>query len=285
MKKTSAFCITILLALACGQQSTKNIEHANDKTTTAMENVYIFDEGFYMPQLGRYRKIWLYLPPDYFKNNKHYPVLYMHDGQYLFDDLTSFVGEWGVDEVLNEMFEDGFPGVIVVGIEHRSEERLNEYSPWKRKGMGGGLGDKHADFLVQTLKPAIDKNFRTLPDRENTGIGGSSMGGLISFYVSLKHPGIFGRSLIFSPAFWFAEKSYAFAKNTEIAHDFRMYFLAGGKEDPERDVHKATGRMVEIMKTKGLAENQYRFVADPEGIHDEAFWGNYFGDAVAFFFY
>jgi predicted alpha/beta superfamily hydrolase/pterin-4a-carbinolamine dehydratase len=283
MKKRFILLPLMTINFVCTQQRPTETQQ-NINASTAMENVYIFDENFYIPQLDRYRKIWLYLPPDYFNSNKHYPVLYMHDGQNLFDDLTSFVGEWGVDEVLNEMFQAGFPGLIVVGIEHGAEERLNEYSPWKRKGVGGGLGDKHAEFLVQTLKPAIDKNLRTLPGRENTDIGGSSMGGLISFYVSLKYPEIFSRSLIFSPAFWFADKSYALAEKTEIACDFRMYFLAGGKEYPGRDLPKATKRMVDILKANGLTEYQYRFVSDPEGIHNEAFWHKYFADAVGFLF-
>jgi len=285
MNQSFAFYILILAALASRPQSDKNIEHTNDKTTTAMENVHIFDDNFYMPQLDRYRRIWVYLPPDYEHSGKHYPVIYMHDGQNLFDDLTSFVGEWGADEVLNEMYANGFPGIIVVGIEHGSEERLNEYSPWKRAGMGGGLGDKHARFVVETLKPVIDKNFRTLPGSEHTGIGGSSMGGLISFYATLKYPEIFSRSLIFSPTFWFAAESYIFAANAMINNDFRMYFLAGGKEYEKRDVIGYTGQMIEILKANGLSEHQYRYVADPEGIHNEAFWGNYFGDAIAFLFY
>ncbi|MBE0661634.1 MAG: alpha/beta hydrolase [Bacteroidales bacterium] len=249
-----------------------------------MKNVIIFDDAFYIPQLDRERKIWVYLPPGYESSNRHYPVLYMHDGQNLFDNTTSYVGEWGIDEIMNKMIEDGFPGIIIVGIEHGSEERLNEYSPWKHQKMGGGLGDKHIAFLVETLKPAIDKNFRTLPDRENTGIGGSSMGGLISCYAMLKHPEIFSRGIIFSPAFWFSEESYKYAENIEINNELRMYFLAGGKEYGDLNVIEATKKMIDILRAKGLSENQYHFKTDPKGKHTEAFWSKYFAEAVRFLF-
>lgn len=253
-------------------------------SSTAMNNVHIFSENFHIPQLDRFRRIWVYVPPDYETSGKHYPVLYLHDGQNLFDDETSFVGEWKVDEVLNEMFLDDFSGPIVVGIEHGSEERLNEYSPWKRESLGGGLGDQHVDFIVQTLKPAIDKNYRTITGREHTGIGGSSMGGLISFYATLKYPEVFSRSMVFSPAFWFSEKSYEYAWNFLVKEDFRFYFLAGGKEYGERNVITTTRKMIDIMVSNGLWENQYKFVADPKGIHNEAFWNEYFEDAVRFLF-
>lgn len=249
-----------------------------------MKNVIIFDDAFYIPQLNRERKIWVYLPPGYESSNRHYPVLYMHDGQNLFDDTTSFAGEWGIDEIMNKMFEDGFPGIIIVGIEHGSEERLNEYSPWKHEVMGGGLGDKHVAFVVETLKPAIDKNFRTLPGSEHAGIGGSSMGGLISCYAMLKHPEVFSCGIIFSPAFWFAEESYEFATNSEMNNELRMYFLAGGMEYSDLDVIEATNKMIDILSAKGLSENQYRFIVDPKGKHTEAFWSKYFAEAVRFLF-
>lgn len=286
MRKNVFTIVALLFAIACGQPTQKETHNISSKpiTTKAMKNVQIFDDAFYMPQLNRHRQIWIYLPPDYERSTKNYPVLYMHDGQNLFDNSTSYVGEWGVDEILNEMFEEGYPGIIVVGIEHGSEERLNEYSPWKRKDWGGGLGDKHVAFLVETLKPVIDENFRTLSGRENTGIGGSSMGALISMYATLKHPEVFSRGLVFSPAFWFAEQSYVFAENAAIDQEFSLYFLAGGKEYGELDVPVATQKMIDILTANGLPEHQYRFVVDPKGKHNEAFWGKYFKEAIAFLF-
>jgi len=155
-------------------------------SSTAAENVFIIDENFYIPQLDRTRRIWIYLPPDYDNSNEHYPVLYMHDGQNLFDAFTSYLGEWEIDETLNELAEDGYQVPIVVGIDNGGEERMNEYNPWVNPQYGGGQGDEYIDFLVFNLKPYIDENYRTLSGKENTGIMGSSMGGLISQYGALK---------------------------------------------------------------------------------------------------
>ncbi|MGK4567083.1 alpha/beta hydrolase-fold protein [Flavobacterium sp. 3HN19-14] len=115
-------------------------------TSTAASNVQMLNSAFYMPQLDRNRRIWLYLPPDYNSTTKTYPVLYMQDGQNLFDNMTSFAGEWQVDETLNTLFANGDYGAIVVGIDNGGGERLNEYSPWINPNYGGGDGDDYADF-------------------------------------------------------------------------------------------------------------------------------------------
>ena len=118
---------------------------------TAAANVQILDEDFYMPQLNRNRRIWLYLPPDYNTSNKSYPVLYMHDAQNLFDNNTSFAGEWGVDEALNTLHAQGDYGCIVVGIDNGGQYRLDEYSPWVNANYGGGQGDEYIEFIANTL--------------------------------------------------------------------------------------------------------------------------------------
>lgn len=271
---------------ACKQPVKKNTQETKPlvRVSTKASNVHIIDTAFYIPQLDQFRRIWIYLPPDYEQSDAHYPVIYMHDGQNLFDDLTSYAGEWGVDETLNEMFNNGFNGIIVVGIDNGSEERLNEYSPWQRPDGNGGAGDKYAAFLVETLKPEIDKHFRTRPQREFTGIGGSSMGGLISLYTTLKYPDVFSRSLVFSPAFWFADESYEFAKEMKFDQDFRFHFLAGGKEYGEPSVPDKTQQMIDILRANGMAKHQYRFVVDPEGKHNEAFWREHFAEAMKFLF-
>ena len=112
----------------------------------------------------------------------------MHDGQNLFDKNTSGYGEWKVDEALDKLYREKGLKLIVVGIDHGGSERLNEYSPFKNEKYGGGKGDAYLDFVVNTLKPYIDSNYRTLSDKKNTGIMGSSMGGLISHYAALKFP-------------------------------------------------------------------------------------------------
>ncbi|MFN2396927.1 MAG: alpha/beta hydrolase-fold protein, partial [Bacteroidales bacterium] len=151
--------------------------------STAAENVHIINEAFYMPQLDRNRRIWIYLPPDYDQTQKNYPVIYMHDGQNLFDVETSFMGEWEVDETLNDLAARGYNVPIVVGIDNGGNHRANEYLPYFFSNLNaGGEGDEYMEFIVETLKPFIDNEYRTLPDRENTGIIGSSLGGVISLY-------------------------------------------------------------------------------------------------------
>jgi alpha-glucosidase len=110
-------------------------------TSTASDNVSLLDSDFFMPQLNRSRKIWLYLPPGYDTSQQAYPVMYMHDGQNLFDDSTSFAGEWGVDETLNELYDESGFGMIVVGIENGGGLRIDEYSPWIHPQYGGGEGE------------------------------------------------------------------------------------------------------------------------------------------------
>ncbi|MDE7453276.1 MAG: hypothetical protein K2N22_02590, partial [Clostridia bacterium] len=162
-----------------------------------------------MPQFsGRKRTIRVWLPEGYDANDseKKYSVLYMHDGQNLFDAATSFLGEWEVDETLTKLMKAGYESTIVVGIDNGELERFNELSPkWELSTMGKNYisnpaGDKYADFIVNTVKPYIDEHFNTKPQREYTGIGGSSMGGIMSLYMVMKYADVFDYSIIFSPA-------------------------------------------------------------------------------------
>lgn len=153
----------------------------------------------YSPQLGNRRSVWLYLPRDYATSGRRYPVIYMHDGQNLFDEATSFAGEWQVDETLERLASDG-PSAIVVGVANGGATRMNEYNPFYHRRFGPGAGDLYLAFLSQTVKPAIDREWRTLPDPAHTFIAGSSMGGLISLYAILRYPHVFGGAGVFSPS-------------------------------------------------------------------------------------
>ncbi|MBK7307364.1 MAG: alpha/beta hydrolase [Chitinophagaceae bacterium] len=173
------------------------------KMHTASKQVQVMDTAFFIPQLNRARRIWIYLPEGYEKNKKKYPVMYMHDGQNIFDEYTAGFGEWGVDECLDSLINAGKQACIVVGIDN-GPKRLNEYNPFAFRNFGEAEGDRYLDFIVQTLKPFIDKKYRTLSSKENTIIAGSSMGGLLSYYAMIKQPQVFGKAGIFSPAFWTA---------------------------------------------------------------------------------
>lgn len=254
------------------------------KTSTKSENVKILSEDFKVPQLQTTRRIWIYLPPDYHQSTKKYPVIYMEDGQNLFDNATSFSGEWKVDETLNKIFADTKKSAVVIGIDNGGAERLNEYSAWENKKYGGGKGDLYADFLVNTLKPFVDKNFRTLKDAKNTALIGSSMGGLISYYIGLKYPKSFGKLGIFSPSFWFApdELRTFTLKNAANATQTKFYFYAGLKESPEmaEDVRKIST----LLMSNGVPSSNLKIVFNPYGTHSEPYWAQAFSPAFLWLF-
>ncbi len=164
-------------------------------------------QGLYSPQLNNAREVYVWLPTDYEASARRYPVVYMHDAQNLFDKATSYSGdsEWEVDETMTALSEDGF-AAIIVGLPNMREMRGSEYSPydWALNDKAfRGAGDAYIDFIVETVKPLIDRHFRTQVAVRATGIAGSSMGGLISLYGFLKHPDVFDFCGVFSPAYWF----------------------------------------------------------------------------------
>lgn len=248
--------------------------HIVTRPSTRRPTVSVLDTAFVIPQLGRTRRIWVYLPPDYATSHKRYPVLYMHDGQNVFDQSTAGFGEWGVDETLDSLFAAGDPGVIVVAVDHGGNKRLDEYSPFRNARYGGGEGDAYVDFLAQTLKPYIDRRFRTRPGRLDTGIAGSSMGGLISLYAALKYPRVFGKVGVFSPAFWFSEQNFAFARAAHPLPGTRIYMVTGGHEGDQPEVYANDHRrMADTLVAIGFRRgvDLQAFVRD-DGQHSEWFW-------------
>lgn len=251
------------------------ISWGKPRASTAAGNVTVLEENFFMPTLQRYRKIWIYLPLDYAQHpQKRYPVLYMQDGQNLFDDLIAPYGEWQIDETLNALKAE----LIVVGIEHGAEKRLDEYSPYRNEKYGGGEGDEYLAFIVNHLKPYIDKNFRTLTEPKHTWIGGSSMGGLISFYGVLKYSDTFHKALVFSPSFWFSDSLYRFVENANLKKFPVFYLLAGGQEG--YDVAKDIQRMENLLqKNRNFSDQNYRYKFVETGKHQESFWASEFSEA------
>ena len=208
----------------------------------------------------------------------------MPDGQNLFDEATSFSGEWKADETLDEFFRNGKPEAIVVGIDNGGEERLNEYSPWKNEKYGGGKGALFAEFLAKTLKPYIDRTFRTLPERRYTAMVGSSMGGLITLYTGTRYPETFGKLGIFSPAFWFAENDLHHYLNTSSRQlrNTKFYFLAGKNESENMITDMA--EVVEILKNKKVPEENILVKTDEDGTHSEAYWARELPAAIIWMF-
>lgn len=249
--------------------------------STAAWNVSIMDESFYMPQLDRNRRIWIYLPPDYDETEQSYPVIYMHDGQNLFDQLTSFAGEWEVDETLNQLFEDGYKVPIVVGIDNGGEYRIDELTPWNNPDYGGGQGDEYMTFIVETLKPYVDLNYRTLAGRESTAIIGSSLGGLISTYGALKFQDVFSKSGPFSPAYWINNDSiWDFVAEQGKKQEIRFYQNVG---ETEGDLY--INMMYETEDSlKNVGFNEVASKVIPGGGHNEQTWRNDFGEAYLWLF-
>jgi predicted alpha/beta superfamily hydrolase len=241
---------------------------------TISPHVSVMDSAFFIPQLNRTRRIWIYLPPDYKSTKKKYPVLYMHDGQNLFDEATSYSGEWGVDKYLDSIFFLHKKEVIVIGIDNGLYKRMNEYNPYSFQQFGQGEGDKYVDFLVKTLKSYIDKNYRTLTDKKNTFIAGSSMGGLISLYAVIKYPSVYGGAGIFSPAFWTASGIDSAVISNSKHINSRLFFYAGGKEG---DVMVPDMKRIE-KEIKANSTAPVHEIIDGEAKHNEAAWRKYFAD-------
>lgn len=253
------------------------------KAHTLASNAQVLADSFRLPQLGgRGRRVWLYLPPGYVASpRQRYPVLYLQDGQNVFDEVTAYSGEWGVDETLNKLAaaDKSQPGCIVVAIDNGGARRLNEYSPWANaEYKQGGEGDQYTDFLARTLKPYIDAHYRTRPEAAHTAIAGSSMGGLIALYAGLKYPQVFGRVGVFSPAIWFAKDSLlAYERRRPLPRASRFYFVAGPAESET---------MLPLMRTvrdgllaRGLSPSHIAFKAPADGQHAEWFWRREFGPA------
>lgn len=251
--------------------------------STAADNVEVMDEEFYMPQLDRYRRIWVYLPPDYEDTDDHYPVIYMHDGQNLFDTYTSYAGEWEVDETLNNLFDQGYFVPIVVGIDNGGTERINEYTPWPNTNYGGGQGALYMEFIVETLKPHIDENYRTLPGRESTALWGSSLGGLISYYGVIKHQDVFSKGGIYSPSYWFSDSVWTFTSNMGIQEELKLYQMTGGLEGEGMVAN--TWLMDELLTELGLDDESLSTSIVAGGQHNEQLWREDFEAAYLWLFH
>lgn len=260
--KVFVFSLTILLFFTISVNS----------QSTASKQVSTFT--IEAPQLNTYKKIWVYLPKSYKESKKSYPVIYMHDAQNLFDAETSYVGEWKIDEYLDTISNNE---VIIIGVEHGGEKRIDELTPFRNEKYGGGGGDLYLTFIKNTLKPHIDITYRTYVDAKNTTIFGSSLGGLISFYAVIKYPQTFGKAGIFSPSFWFNPEIFDFTSETEINETTKFFFLIGTEEE-ETAVPNLT-KMFALLKEKGVMETHINNKIIEGGKHNEGFWSQYFPEA------
>lgn len=265
-------------------RSFKNTMDENSVTRGTLEKVTLKMTQY---EDNRKRTIRIWLPDGYDKNDttKKYPVFYMHDGQNLFDKYTAFVGvEWQVDEAIGAMMDEGYEGTIVVGIDN-GPDRLNEYSPEafpvkeRNKGtVDNPSGEKYAAFIVETVKPYIDANYNVLTDREHTGVGGSSMGGIINFYMALTYPEIFGYAMPFSSSHWLYEEDHIQNFINEVvpsgAPKFpRLYFWVGGEET---SITGYPAIIKNALMSRGYNYSNIKTTSTPGGIHSEQSWADAF---------
>jgi predicted alpha/beta superfamily hydrolase len=226
-------------------------------------------ERFASPQLGNSRNLRIYLPPGYDAHpQQRYPVLYMHDGQNLFDATTAGYGvAWDIGTTMDKLIASGaIAPAIVVGIDN-TKDRVEEYTPCCDARHGGGKLDAYMAFIVDTVKPWADANLRTLADREHTAIMGSSLGGIASVYIAQQHPEVFSRAGGVSSSFWWNDGG--FIKNVPARQPVKFYIDAGTGGDGLEDTRK----MRDAMLAKGYRLNQDLYYYEAEGgIHNEKSW-------------
>ena len=262
MKKKALFLLLIFGCLKIFGQS------------TATANVSTFTIN--APELQTDKKIWVYLPDSYSETQNPYPVLYLQDAQNLFDSETSFAGEWRIDETLDSLNLD----LIVIGIEHGNEKRIDELTPFPHPEHKGGKADDYLKFIIETLMPEIEDKYNIKSGRQNTFIGGSSLGGLFSYYATLKHPEIFGKALVLSPSFWYTKDIFQFTERmeTETLRDRKFYFRAGEKES--ETMVPLMFKIKDLLLYKGLPPEHLNISSIKEGEHNEALWANLFPQAA-----
>ena len=234
------------------------------------------------------RVVSVYLPPQYATDaERRFPVLYLQDGQNLFDGQTSYIPErtWRAGATADRTNASGQAApIILVGIANTGLRRMAEYTPTRDARMGGGEGPSYGRLLIEELKPLIDDRYRTLPDAANTGLGGSSLGGLISLFLGLQHPEIFGQLGVLSPSIWWDHRSMlAFVAHTALRAQPRIWLDIGTAEGA-RHV-RDTELLARLLVRHGWEPGTTLAMTKIEGgVHDEDAWAERFDRVLAFLF-
>ena len=237
---------------------------------------------FHSKLLNNDRDVIVYLPPGYEANKtKRYSVFYLHDGQNLFDGATSFIPgqEWRVDETAQTLILAGkIEPLIIVGIYNTGKDRVNEYTATEdAKYKAGGKADLYGRFLIEELKPFIDSTYRTKKDAAHTGLGGSSLGGLVSLYLGLKYPNVFSRIAVVSPAVWWADNQIVHYTEAHPKQSLRIWLDIGTKEGRDTKEAQATVDGARLLKEalikKGWKPEKDLKYFEAEGAeHNERAW-------------
>lgn len=248
-----------------------------------LPQIHLISEEFEIPQLNKTRKIWALLPHDYKTSSETYPVLYLQDAQNLFNENAEY-GNWQIDKKLAVMSDYGIGKIIIIAIEHAESERVQEYNVGKTL-LGAGHGKKYIRFITETLKPFIDKTYRVKSDRDNTGIGGSSMGGLVSIFSGLMYPEIFGKLMVFSPSLWVIPKIKLGFLDFFEPLETRLYLYAGGDESKTMVTH-VTKLRDRLLKRESLqGKMKVKLSINKEGKHNETFWSDEFPKAIEWLYF
>ncbi len=232
--------------------------------------------GFRSRFLPTRRDVLVYLPPGYdAAARRRYPVLYLQDGQNLFDGRTSYVrgSSWMVGETADRLIEAGeIEPLIIVGVYNAGKHRLEEYTPTRDPVYGGGKANRYERLLIEDLKPWVDRAYRTLDGPEHTGIGGSSLGGLVSLYLGLRRPDVFGRLAVLSPSVWWHRRSIlSFVSKANPVPRPRIWLDMGTDEGPAG--LRNSDQLEQTLLQRGWREGQdLLYMRVQGGRHDEAAW-------------
>lgn len=264
------------------------VDYAQENAINTVHGTLRIAHDIYSPQLNNTRDILVYLPPSYHTGDRHYPVIYMHDGQNLFDAHTSYAGEWHVDETMARLSAEGIEA-IVVGIPNAEAQRVAEYNPYPTERFHHAQGNAYVRFIMETVKPSIDNAYRSLTDAAHTGIIGSSMGGLISLYAWLAYPHVFGLGGVMSPSIWVAPESvFSHVKHADF-NTGRLYLDTGTAETTrklKRYAKAFADNVVALrltLEARGYTQpERLKFVYEEGGQHNESSWARRLPDALRF---
>ena len=263
-----AVLASLLLATAGVASDAAAADAVRESTVAAPSRFETFTVA--LPTLGVERTLRVYLPRGYTNcEGCRYPVVYFMDGQNVFDAATSYVGEWGADETLDDLLAKHDLAVIAVGVDHGGEARMQELSVWENPEFRPAKGEAFLADLVGAVKPAIDARYRTRPAAASTTIVGSSMGGLMAHAAVLRRPDVFGGAIIFSPSYWFSPAIAEETARTTLKPGQYALIYAGGKESesmlPQARV------MFETFSVRSPS-TRLNFLEDPDAGHNEAAW-------------
>ncbi len=292
MIKSLKIFVTVALVLAleslCSAQDAARSQHT-------LTGEFRTHSQFHSRFLADDRDVIVYLPPGYDRDTKRrYPVLYLHDGQNLFDGATSFIPgmEWRVDENAQSLIESGaIEPIIIVGVYNAGRARIDEYTPTRSaKYNMGGKADLYGRMLVEELKPFIDSHYRTKRDARNTGLGGSSLGGLVSLYLGLKYPNAFGKLAVLSPSvFWDNRTILHYVLSLKRRPQLRIWLDIGTREGGNEEEYVQTAADARLLHdalvVKGWQDGRdLSFFVAEGAVHNEQAWAGRIGPILKFLF-